>query len=368
MNIYLFLGDLSSKGGIERVTVELANGLSSFYDVTIVSLYLESAKLPFEPNEKVKIIYVNNEFEQSMYNRNRGVIKGLVFDLSYIRTKVKELAKSGLNISNDDIIISCDVKMSLLLYFFTRKSNCKIIAIEHFEHDVGNPLIKKIRQLLYKRLALVVSQTEEDKVKYLKWLPKNKHKIIPNIVSISESTVGCSQRKNKTVLAVGRLTRQKGFDLLLKAWSLSDFKDWKLRIIGEGEEYYNLVNLLNELNLSNVEILKFQNDIQKYYEASDIFVLSSRFEGLGMVLIEALAHGLACVSFDCPAGPKTIISNEQNGLLIPTEDVEKLSDAITLLINNEELRRYYQANAVLSVEKFKEKNVIAQWRELLNEI
>lgn len=367
MKIYFFLGDLSSKGGIERVTVALANGLSKFYDVTIISLYSSNEFLPFMPDEKVKVIYVNKSNEVSMYSRKLSSLPGLIFDIKYIYKKIKEINRLNLRFSKEDILISCDVKMSLMLYFLTIKSCCKKIAIEHFEHDVGNPVLKKIRQYLYPQFNAVVSQTSEDRTKYLKWLPHNKHKIIPNIVSVNDTPNTELPCKEKVVIAVGRLTHQKGFDLLLQAWALSKTNGWCLKIIGDGEDYSKLMSLIDELNIKNAEIIGFQKNINLYYESSEIFVLSSRFEGLGMVLIEALSYGLACISFDCPAGPKSIISSD-NGVLIPTGDIKKLSQAISLLIDDEIIRKELQEKAVYSIEKYKEKNVIAEWRELINEI
>ncbi|MWP35844.1 glycosyltransferase, partial [Escherichia coli] len=132
--------------------------------------------------------------------------------------------------------------------------------------------------------------------------------------------------EQKNVLAVGRLTHQKGFDLLLQAWADANTHDWRLKIIGDGEELNHLNSLITELNISNAEIIPFQKDIQRHYSSAGIFVLSSRFEGLGMVLLEALSSGLACISFDCPAGPKSIISSD-NGVLVPTGDTIKLSQA-----------------------------------------
>ncbi|MEI9537268.1 glycosyltransferase family 4 protein [Enterobacter cancerogenus] len=365
MKLYVFLGDLSSKGGIERVSVALANGLAKCYDVTIISLYRSTKYLTFIPSDKVNVIYLHDDFEKSMYNRNLKGISGLKFDFMYMMRKLKQLKKINLNLSKNDVLLSCDIKMSLLLALFARKS--KIIAIEHFEHDIGNAVLRKIRGKLYPKFSAVVSQTLEDQSKYLKWLPQNKHKIIPNIVSFEAIESSGNEIKQKIVLAVGRLTYQKGFDLLLQAWAEADTNDWSLKIVGDGEEYDNLNSLITKLKISNAEIVPFQTNIQYLYCSSEIFVLSSRFEGLGMVLIEALTCGLACISFDCPAGPKTIITSD-NGVLVPTGDIKKLSQSISFLINNEDERKRLQKKSAASVDRFKETNVIAKWRELLNEI
>ncbi|MDK1336378.1 glycosyltransferase family 4 protein [Cronobacter turicensis] len=365
MKLYIFLGDLSAKGGIERVSVALANGLAKYYDVTIISLYRSSKNLTFIPAEEINVIYLYDDFETSMYNRNLKGISGLKFDFIYIMRKLKQLKNINFNPSKNDVLLSCDIKMSFLLALLAKKS--KIIAIEHFEHDVGNAVLRKIREKLYPRFSAVVSQTPEDQHKYLKWLPRKKHKIIPNIVSFKEFDTSQNEIKQKIVLAVGRLTKQKGFDLLLQAWAEADTHDWRLKIVGDGEEHDNLTALITKLKIANAKIIPFQTDIQQLYYSSEIFVLSSRFEGLGMVLIEALSCGLACISFDCPAGPKTIITGD-NGVLVPTGDIKKLSQSISFLINNEDERKMLQKKSAASVDKFKESNVIAKWRELLNEI
>lgn len=365
MKIYIFLGDLSSKGGIERVSVALANGLAKFYDVTLISLYRANKTISFIPDDKVNLIYLYDDYEKSMYNRNLGAITGLMFDCSYIIRKLKQLKRLNLALTEKDVVISCDIKMSLLLFLFAKKS--KIIAIEHFEHDIGSSVLKKIRSVLYPKLSAVVSQTSEDQSKYLQWLPSNKHKIIPNIISFDSNVEPHNKIGNKNVLAVGRLTYQKGFDLLLQAWAEANTHGWYLKIIGDGEEKDKLNSLIIKLKISNAEIIPFQNNIQSYYSSAEIFVLSSRFEGLGMVLLEALSSGLACISFDCPAGPKSIITSD-NGLLVPTGDTKKLSQAISFLINNVDERKRLQNKAAVSVDKFKESNVIAKWRELFDEI
>ncbi|MFP3096660.1 glycosyltransferase family 4 protein [Kluyvera sichuanensis] len=369
MMIYLFLGDISAKGGVERVTISLANGLAKHYEVTIVSLYKNQEELSFFPVKDVNVLTLNKN-EISMYNRRLGFLKGGLFDIKYINRKLKELNQLNINITKKDIFISCDIKMSILLYRLNRKYDARIIAIEHFEHDVGNFILKKIRTLLYPKLSAVVSLTDEDSIKYLSWLPKNKHKIIPNIVYKQESVISrispitCS---SKIVLAIGRLSYQKGFDLLLEAWARANTDGWFLRIIGDGEEKDNLINQASKLKIENYEIIPFQNEIEMQYAKAEIFILSSRFEGLGMVLVEALSHGLACISFDCPAGPKTIINNG-NGILVPVGNIDELASSISYLMNNDNVRNEMKEKGILSIERFSEKAVIAEWRLMLNEL
>lgn len=366
MTVYFFLGDISSRGGIERVTVTLANALSKIYPVCVISLYKSNADISFTLNKSVELKILNDGPEKSMYNRTGGV-KAFLFDFWYMLKKNQQLMKLKY-ITKNDVLISCDIKMSMLLGLFCSFRKTKIVAIEHFEHDVGNTILKKIRKLLYPHLYSVVSLTPEDKTKYLTWLPENKHWVIPNILQDTpKNKLSEYYSREKIVLAVGRLSHQKGFDLLIKAWSKVDTQDWVLEIVGDGEERNSLTELITSLNLETVRIIPFQKNIEAFYERSQLFVLSSRYEGLGMVLLEALSYGLPCISFDCPAGPKTILS-EGNGILVPTGDVNLLSDSITKMIKDSSQRLDYHNKSTITLCNYSETTVITKWRHLLNGI
>ncbi|SNY64163.1 glycosyltransferase family 4 protein [Enterobacter sp. CC120223-11] len=366
MTIYFFLGDISSKGGIERVTITLANALSKKFNVSIVSLYKSNSEIAFEINNNVNVIILSNQFEKSMYNRSPGG-KGIIFDFKYIFSKLDVLKKRCNGINSEDIIVSCDIKMTLLLYFFCKKNRARLLAIEHFEHDIGNGILKRLRKIIYTRIDAVVSLTSEDKHKYLVWLDAKKHWVIPNIVVTNKKELTFSDtEKENTVLAVGRLTHQKGFDLLIKSWSLIENDGWILKIVGDGEEFDNLQKQVSQLNATNIELIPFQKNIHELYAKSKIFVLSSRFEGLGMVLLEALTYALPCISFDCPAGPKTILSNG-SGLLVPTGNVDLLGTTISKLINDHELRKSLSLKSAKVLVNFSEDKIVKQWSEMICE-
>ncbi|MCW6033884.1 glycosyltransferase family 4 protein [Pantoea sp. JK] len=358
--IHFILGDVSSRGGIERVTITLANSLSSICKVKLISLYQTKNKLSFNVSEKVSLEIINNKHEVSMYNRKMGTVKGLFFDFLYIKKKsgsLKKIAKS-----NNAIAITSDVKMTLLAKVSGYKN---IIAVEHFEYDVISPILKVVRKLLYKKISCVISQTEEDKKKY-DWLPADKHCVIPNIVE-EPNQITCYEKRSKIVLAVGRLTHQKGFDLLLRSWKRINAPDWKLKIVGEGEEFRNLQYFIKSNKLTNVILCPFSNAIEQHYNDAKIFVLSSRYEGLGMVLVEALSYGLACISFDCPAGPRTIL-NQDNGILIEPENVESLTAYLQELIGNRELQNNMNKSAIASIDRFKSSVIIEQWISIIRDV
>jgi glycosyltransferase involved in cell wall biosynthesis len=363
MNILFLLGDATSKGGIEKVTVTLTDALSVKYNAEIISLYKTNDVAIFEPKLS-RVSYLNNYFENSMYNRQFSGFINWVFDFSYILKKGFKL--HGVLKKDLDVIVTCDIKMTLIAWLACFFTTIKIISIEHFEYDVAHPVLKCLRKFLYKRISNVVTLTSEDKDKY-SWLESEKLKVIPNIVCVNLIDKGLE--KKKIVIAVGRFTHQKGFDLLIDAWSLigESYPDWTLKIYGEGEDEVKLEALIKSHNLHNVKLCPYSASIDDAYQESKIFVLSSRYEGLGMVLLEALANKLPCISFDCPAGPKTIIQNDFNGILVPTGDVKKLASSLSLLMSDVKLQAKYSSNALESINIYRESSVVGKWSDLLEE-
>jgi glycosyltransferase involved in cell wall biosynthesis len=188
---------------------------------------------------------------------------------------------------------------------------------------------------------------------------------IPNIVQ-SPGSNGAIRRKE--VLAMGRLSHSKGFDLLLAAWSVASPKlpDWSLRIVGDGQLREELERLAYGLGIEHrVTFAPFSDDPYSLYSECGIFVLSSRFEGLPFVLIEAMTCGAPCISFDCPNGPREVIRNGVNGVLVPAERVDALASAIVKLGEDPVLREQYGYAARRVSRPFSEPRVAARWHEVL---
>ena len=179
-----------------------------------------------------------------------------------------------------------------------------------------------------------------------------------------------SNLENKQVIAVGRYMPQKGFDRLIDAWKIVSQKhpDWVLKIYGDGMRD-KLQEQINRLNIKQSCVLEHSvSDIVEKYCESSIFTLSSRFEGFGMVIIEAMACGVPPVSFDCPCGPKDIIEDKKNGLLVPNGDVLTLADKICFLIENKDIRKTMGNEAKKSVQKFQIDRIASQWKNLFENI
>ena len=189
---------------------------------------------------------------------------------------------------------------------------------------------------------------------------------IYNPVTVSLDTK--SKLEEKTVLAVGRLTRQKGFDLLLEAWRYiePEFGDWSLRIIGDGEEKENLCNIIKIYHFQNVEIIPYQRDIDQWYMRASLFALSSRYEGFVLVMIEAMAKGLPVVSFNCKEGPAELIDDGINGYLVDDGKVELFAEKLKYLMRDGELRRRFAEKTDLKLFEFDSTHVLSEWDSLMN--
>lgn len=196
------------------------------------------------------------------------------------------------------------------------------------------------------------------------WRNLKNLQVIPNPITIQEHPV--SDYSQKRAIAVGRYTYQKGFDLLISAWKEVNkiHPDWELYIYGGGD--YDLYQKRAD-SLGLHEVIKCYGpveNIQEKYQNSSIFILSSRFEGLPLALMEAMSSGLPSVAFECPCGPKDLILSGENGILCKKENIGELTKAICCLIENEPLRKSMGENAIETMKQFSMKNVMNQWNRL----
>ena len=221
-------------------------------------------------------------------------------------------------------------------------------------------LIRQVRQLK----SFVVLSHEDA----AEWTELNNVTVIYNPLPFLPEQQ--SDNTPKQVIAVGRYVPQKGFDRLISAWSIVNKKhpDWILRIYGDGMRE-QLQNQIYKLGISPSCILEHSTpDIVDKYCKSSIFVLSSRYEGFGMVIIEAMACGVPPVSFTCPCGPRDIISDGINGLLVENGNIEGLAEKICYLIENENVRREMGRQARMDIERFRIEPIAEQWKTLFESI
>lgn len=228
---------------------------------------------------------------------------------------------------------------------------------------------KLARRALYpKATALISVSAGVDSA--FDWLDASRRHIIHNPVELPEHVHDIEARK-PTIIAMGRLTPQKGFDLLLIAFNQiqRDNPQWDLKILGEGPDRPKLERMISELGLEGrVQMPGLVSDISPELADASMFVLSSRYEGFGNVLIEALAHGTPVVSFDCPYGPSEIVDHGKNGLLVKPEDPAALAEAMDQLLSDADLRHDLAKASRSSVARFGSDRIAAQWESTLYEL
>ena len=361
-------------GGVERVLTTKANYLADVagYDVYIV-LTDGKGKEPYYPlSPKVKIIQLDINFEE-------------LWHLSFLKKILVYLQKQRIykkRLTSTLLALKPDITVSLLrreINFLTSiKDGSKKVGEIHVNKDnylnfeandtnfIKNIFAKWwIKNLEYKlrKLNRFIVLTHEDKEK---WTGIKNVEVIPNPLCSIPSQHSLLQ--DKRVIAVGRYAYQKGFDLLLNAWKhvVDKHSDWKLTIYGSGERT-PYINLAKDLGIESNCCLEasVSNIISKYQESS-MLVFSSRFEGFGMVLLEAMSCGVPCVSFACPCGPKDIITDGVNGYLVEPENVETLAERICHLIENKVLRKNMGKSASSSVLKYDINIIGQQWNNLFS--
>ena len=221
------------------------------------------------------------------------------------------------------------------------------------------------------RLDAFLTLTEPDAVRYRKLLGRRlRVECMPN--ATPEYSGPPSELSQRVVVAAGQLKRNKGFDLLLDAWAIvaKARPNWQLKIFGQGPEHDNLLDQINGLGLQHsANLAGYTTQLHAEFTAASIFVLSSRLEGYGMVIAEAMSCGLPVVSFDCPSGPASIIDHGQNGFLVPNGNVQALADQIVATIDLGQAGRQELAAAALSTARSRSQSVIsARWEQLISEL
>jgi glycosyltransferase involved in cell wall biosynthesis len=217
-----------------------------------------------------------------------------------------------------------------------------------------------------RRADVIVTLTKGDAKE---WEKARRVEVITNFTLMP--VVKHSDCENKRVIAVGRLEWQKGFDRLIEAWAIVNERhsNWYLDIYGSGTMEMELKSRINAFGLSGkVSIHPFTSNINKEYSESSILALSSRYEGFGLVLLEAMKMGLPCVAFDCPFGPSDVVVDNQTGFLVKNGDISVFAEKLCELIEHEGLRKEFSKASVERVKIFDVHAVMAQWRDLFNNL
>lgn len=364
-------------GGVERVLTLKANYFAEHfgYDITIILTEGKDKPLFYPLSDRIKIVNLDVNFEELWtcsfvkkvfvyLSKQRIFKKRLTAELMHIRPDITvSLLRREINFIND--IKDGSKKIGEL---HVNRANYR--NFEECDANFIKNLFAKfwMRSLVshLKQLDKFIVLTEEDKAS---WTELSNVEVIPDPLAFDVAEV--SPLKAKRVIAVGRYVYQKGFDLLLQAWAKIEkqFPDWELAIYGMGDRlpYENLAKQLG-VDMNRCHLNGSTQNIRKEYLESSLFVFSSRFEGFGMVLIEAMACGLPVVSFDCPCGPKDIVFHDEDGLLVPSGDIDKLADELSVVMSNESLIRKMSKTAVIHSKRFRLDRISLRWKLLFDRL
>ena len=375
---------LYSAGGVERVVSYKASYFAEQlgYDVTTIVTEGKGNACYFPLSDKVKVINFELGFEELW---KASFIKKIFLYLTKQR-QYKMLLKDELMRIRPDITISM-LRREINFLSDIPDGSKKIGELHvnranyrNFEANDSNGLKRLFARFWMKNLVGKLERLDQlvvltDKSKN-SWPELSNVTVIPDPITIEvKSEKVKSEKCDNRVVTIGRYAYQKGYDLLLQAWAEVKrvksegvkSKEWTLEIFGQGNQtdYRELMKELG-IDANRCHLNGPVEDVVKVYQDSSIFVLSSRFEGFGMVLIEAMACGLPVVSFDCPAGPDEIITDGVDGLLVPSGDVHALAEKLMTLMSDEDLRKRLGKQARLTAQRYDMANLANQWTALFD--
>jgi len=364
MRLLYITNQICGSGGLERVLSIKASYLADVlgYEVHLITLNQGKASLFYKFSEKLQYHDIS--------------VKGNA--LSYTYRYVSKINQSIKEIEPDIISVCDDGLKGMLLPLVVNKDIAKIYE----RHVSKNIEIKSETPTLFQRLKtrLVFSLMHYGAKKFDRFIVLTKGnakewklsniQVISNPLSFYPELP--SNLEGKKVLAVGRHAFQKGYDRLLQSWSLvnnSGIGNWNLNVYGKIDNALGYIKQAQEMDIE--DSVSFHNpvkNIEEKYLESSIYVMSSRYEGFGMVLIEAMAYGIPCISYDCPYGPSDIITDGKDGFLVPNGDIEVFSEKLILLMNNESLRKTMGEKARRKALNYSPDQIMPIWDNLFKNL
>lgn len=352
-SVCFLTGTLNVMAGAERMTATIANALAqSGYEVSILSLWDRTSLFPLHPAIR----------HEALFDSRPSFKRAYLSTVSGIR---KHVLGHGI-----DTVILVDTMLTLFTVPALFGSNVRQIAWEHchFDEDLGRRARRFARRLSARACERIVVLTERDRARWHDALrPRSEVICIPNPLPFPMPDAPAA-RNGRTVLAVGRLTAAKGFDVLLNAWALVAGRapGWNLSIIGEGEERPRLEMMRHELGLDGcVTLPGMQQNPAPAYANASVFCLSSRYEGFGLVLVEAMAFGLPIVSTDCETGPRELLTHGRNAIVVPAADPSTLAKGLLQIIQDRAEADRLAAAARDDARRYSLETIGPQWVRLL---
>jgi len=379
MKIVFLCNNFKSQNGVERVWSQRLSLLAEQpdFDVSLITYNQYGAPLSFPISDKI------NHLDLATRYVSRCSFHGIFQYVDRYKSERqfrRELNKALINLS-PDVIVCADLHVADLKAILSssvhavRVVECHCGKSSYFEDIHKHKHFLKRLQERFLKKQLISAIGNFDKIIVLTeaekrdWNLKDKVKCIPNMLVAYPEHEPKKTQIQKRVISVGRYAYQKGYDLLLESWRIVQEKhpDWFLHIYGSHDggvgDYEQLQNQIKQCQISNVFLHQSTNDVYSCYVQSDFYVMSSRFESFGLVLIEAMSCGLPVISFDCKYGPQSIIQNGETGLLVPQGNTNKLANAICSMIENNEMRQRMAMNARLESKKYQQENMMPIWHE-----
>lgn len=380
MKIAYILSSFIAKAGTERILSDKMNYLVNKcgYEIIFITYEQGNHPLAFFLDERIKVIDLNTRFFP-LYKLNPV---SRIIAKSRQKRKLKFKLQNVLNEINPDFVVLTTYdfdKLGCILtlpYRFVIESHICISDVRQElrqNNFISKLFAKQLDSIHFKQMNkanALVSLTRADKADWEQYVNIPVF-VIPNLLTKYPNEITCYSERPNRILCVGRLTRQKGYDYLIKSWALiaNKYSDWKIDIYGAGDWEEHLNQMINDYNIrQSMTINKPTPNIFEEYDHSSLFVLSSRYEGFGLVLIEAMSCGVPCISFDCHHGPSDIITNGEDGILVHLGDIKKLAESIEWMIIHREERERMSKNAREKAKKYLAGIIMPQWIELFNKI
>lgn len=370
-----FYPSLAIKGGLEKILIDKMNYLVEHndYEVFIITSDQNVHPLAYKLHYKVKHIDLNINF---YYRFKYNIIKRLWLYIKMEHT-YKSKASKIIKEVRPDILIFTTKSLYEMTIIKKLHYNLPIVVESHMARTAIETKRSFLSTIFYSYLKMKQENSIKDtsalvcltKADTLLWKNIKAAVTIPNMINRPQ-LIKKINIINHRIICVGRISREKGYDLLIAAWRkiYMQYPQWHIDIYGSGDMEEVLLDQIKQYNLSNIYLKGISSNINEEYQKSDFLVLSSRFEGFGLVLAEAMACGIPCVAFDCPCGPCDILYHKTDGLLVENENVDKFANAIRWMMEHNEERLKMGVNAKKDIERFYPENIMPMWDNLFKNI